>query len=80
MKIFSFIGGMITSGIIMLFFYIFIFMSHTTVIENKNKIIESLGDAADFAAYYHDSGDETAMDSCLSKRKQAYDLGYRGWY
>lgn len=45
-----------------------------------NEIINNLGDAADFAAYYHDSGDSVAMDSCLSKRKQAYDLGYRGWY
>lgn len=48
--------------------------------ENENAIRDSLGDAADFAAYYHDSGDESAMDSCLSKRKQAYELGYHGWY
>ena len=80
MKIFSFIGGMITSGIIALFFYGFSFAAHTVRIEDKNAIIEALGDAADFAAYYHDSGDESAMDSCLSKRKQAYELGYHGWY
>lgn len=48
--------------------------------ENEKAIRNNLGDAADFAAYYHDSGDETAMDSCLLKRKQAYDLGYHGWY
>ena len=48
--------------------------------ENEKAIRDSLGDAADFAAYYHDSGDESAMDSCLSKRKQAYELGYHGWY
>lgn len=80
MKIFGFIGGVVTGGIIALLFYIISFGAHISRIEDKNAMIKILGDAADFAAYYHDSGDETAMDSCLIKRKQAYDLGYRGWY
>ena len=80
MKIFSFISGMVTGVIIMLFVGIIAMSAHISRIEDEKAMIESLGDAADFAAYYHDSGDEAAMDSCLSKRKQAYDLGYHGWY
>lgn len=71
---------MVISGIIALLFYTISLAAHISRIEDKNAMIKTLGDAADFAAYYHDSGDETAMDSCLIKRKQAYDLGYRGWY
>lgn len=71
---------MVTSGIIALLFYIISLAAHISRIEDKNTMIKTLGDAADFAAYYHDSGDEAAMDSCLSKRKQAYYLGYHGWY
>lgn len=71
---------MVTGVIIMLFVGIVVMAAHIGRIEDEKAMIESLGDAADFAAYYHDSGDETAMDSCLSKRKQAYDLGYHGWY
>lgn len=80
MKIFSFIGGVVIGGIITLLFYIISLAAHISRIEDKNAMIKTLGDAVDFAAYYHDSGDETAMDSCLINRKKAYYLGYRGWY
>lgn len=60
--------------------YVIAKIANISYAENEKAIRNSLGDAADFAAYYHDSGDESAMDSCLSKRKQAYDLGYHGWY
>lgn len=80
MKIFSFISGMVTGVIVMLFVGIVAMAAHISRIEDNDAMIEALGDAADFAAYYHDSGDEAAMDSCLSKREHAYNLGYHGWY
>ena len=73
----SFIRGVIIGVIIA---YVIARIANIGYTENEKVIRNSLGDAADFAAYCHDSGDETAMDSCLIKRKQAYDLGYRGWY
>ena len=77
MKTLSFAKGVIVGVIIA---YVIAKIANTGYVDNEKAIIDSLGDAADFAAYYHDSGDESAMDSCLSKRKQAYDLGYHGWY
>lgn len=77
MKTLSFVKGMIAGAIIA---YVIAKIANIGYAENEKAIRNSLGDAADFAAYYHDSGNESAMDSCLSKRKRAYDLGYHGWY
>ena len=73
-------SGMVTGVIIMIFVGIVAMAAHISRIEDESAMVEALGDAADFAAYYHDSGDTVAMDSCLSKRERAYSLGYRGWY
>lgn len=73
----SFVRGVIVGITIA---YVVAKIANVCYAENEKAIRNNLGDAADFAAYYHDSGDESAMDSCLLKRKQAYDLGYHGWY